>query len=114
MSAPQPGTPLPWSADNSVQPWWGGEQVGCMVRKWDGGRGNPLANCLVQYAGHIGAAANAAYIVHAANNFPKAQALADALVKIAGCNQRPGHVSYLTKTEVAAIAERALTDWEGK
>lgn len=61
-------TPLPWSCDNGVIAWWGGDQPGCMVRKQDGDTGHALANCLAQYASHEQATANAALIVRAVNS----------------------------------------------
>ena len=51
------------------------------------------------------AVANADFIVRAVNAH---DALVAALDAIAGGNQRPGHVAYLTQTTMAAIAEKAL------
>jgi hypothetical protein len=75
MNAPQPGTPLPWSLDVHR------EQTGFrMVKtyvKESGEDGEFLAHVLSTR--EAAEDANAAYIVHACNNYPQAQALADAL-----------------------------------
>jgi hypothetical protein len=73
MNAPQPGTPLPWK----VIPTPLAEiRIGYNVK------GNWLASVWSDETDEAliaEAKADAAYIVHACNNFPKAQTLADAL-----------------------------------
>ena len=64
MSAPQPGTPLPWQIATGSAEYICGE--GLWIASTMGVKGPD-------------GEANAAYIVHACNNYPKAQALADAL-----------------------------------
>ena len=109
MIAPQPGTPLPWTlADHSeydhpyVQIFGNGDDSVTY-------RYNPAKVQVSDFA----------YIVHAANNFPKAQALADALraLRDFGCPVCSGDCGSanppVTNCPMAA-ASAALTDWEGK
>ena len=69
MSAPQPGTPLPWNLNP-------GDEIKIMAVHLQIARTDCGGLSGIRFSD---AEANAAYIVHAANNFPKAQALADAL-----------------------------------
>lgn len=105
MSAPQPGTPLPWKqgSDPAVDHKIYGPY--CIVDCSPGGEKNRNA-------------ANAAYIVHAANNYPKAQALADALRRItvlrpAGDVATAANARQLVQ-QMEAIALSALAAWDAK
>ncbi len=82
MSAPQPGTPLPWEHREQMRmPGIFSNPGGSFIAPV--GAEDPFGNDAIARAytadGLNERQANAAYIVHAANNFPKAQALADAL-----------------------------------
>lgn len=69
MSAPQPGTPLPWGLiDRSKK-----DHPTVTVQ------GVNEETVCFKYAPKAFEAADFAYIAHACNNYPKAQALADAL-----------------------------------
>ena len=86
MSAPQPGTPLPW---RTCEDPFGDQQhaTGIETVTKNGLSGTPVASCDHDWeelrVSWKMATDNAAYIVHAANNFTKAQALADALRALA-------------------------------
>ena len=100
MNAPQPGTPLPWVAHSAFYPHGTKGDIYakdardvrdctpiCRVVRPQSKRAydtqKPPIDALHSIAERKQSTpiieANAAYIVHAANNYPKAQALADAL-----------------------------------
>jgi hypothetical protein len=116
MSGPQPGTPLPWGACSTGKNMRENYSQPRGVRAEDNGSSATLvAGCFGDTAGGEPAAeANAAYIVHAANNFPKAQALADALWNTVSLARIKWGNLDPDANKVLESALSALADWEGK
>ena len=139
MNAPQPGTPLPWVAHSAFYPHGTKGDIYakdardvrdctpiCRVVRPQSKRAydtqKPPIDALHSIAERKQSTpiieANAAYIVHAANNYPKAQALADALRRIS--TLRPaGDVATAKNTrqlvqQMEAIALSALAAWDAK
>lgn len=113
MSAPQPGTPLPWR-HNSQDFICATSALGAVV----------IADVIKTTGRPISEKdENTAYIVHACNNYPKARALADALEMAAGDLHMltkaveagdPRNEILFRISDTKADIEKALAAWDAK
>ena len=103
MSAPQPGTPLPWRTE--IDNVFAGPDNNSTYVADCAPMGGPVEGRPEQVA-------NAAYIVHACNNYPKAQAMADALRLVRNNNRNS--VTGLDARKAWQDANDAITAWDAK
>ena len=108
MSAPQPGTPLPWAmCETAPNDQW--REGITFYGVPQGIRIGDLSRLRLPED----RAKDGAYLIHAANNFPKAQALADALRDVLAWFYRIEGKDPQSHTALGRAAA-ALADWEGK
>ena len=118
MSAPQPGTPLPWQYRDDYTTEGFVTIIGNVDGEYVDGQAHCTYDVVCRCEDEFGerlpdVAKNVRYIVHAANNFPKAQALADALRDVLAWFYRIEGKDPQSHTALGRAAA-ALADWEGK
>ena len=123
MSAPQPGTPLPWQYRDDYTTGGFVTIIGNVDGEYIDGQAHHTYDVVCRCEDEFGerlpnVGRNVRYIIHACNNYPKAEALAYALRQIAwmrpvGNENTAANTRALVK-QMETLALTALAAWEAK